>query len=319
MGLTRLDSSRELVALPTQSLVLTLVSDYWSAEHPPLPSAALVALLGEFDITEHAARAALSRLSRRGMMVVSKQGRRTFHNLSAHGQRLLHQGMERFVTFEGEAAQEWDGRWAVASFSIPEEQRHIRHVVRTRLRWHGFAPLYDGTWVSPWVHKAGLATEVFADQTVDSSTVFIASVLPDTLPTGSPVNAWQLDEIAQEYRDFIAEYQPLLERLDEGETGTREALWTRTNAVYTWRRFHSVDPGLPVSMLPDDWPRAEAREIFTTLYDQLGPLAEARVRQHVATFEPDLAGQVSHSTVEDIARSLAAVSESLTLSAPSRP
>ncbi|HLM89689.1 MAG TPA: hypothetical protein VK284_11800, partial [Streptosporangiaceae bacterium] len=48
-------------------LLLTLLGDYWWQRTEPLPSAAIVALLGEFGVSDSAARAALSRLTRNGL------------------------------------------------------------------------------------------------------------------------------------------------------------------------------------------------------------------------------------------------------------
>ena len=45
----------------SQQLLVTLISDYWFASTEPIPSAALVALLAEFGVTETGSRAALSR------------------------------------------------------------------------------------------------------------------------------------------------------------------------------------------------------------------------------------------------------------------
>jgi hypothetical protein len=56
-------------------LLLTLLGDYWWQRTEPLPSAAIVALLTEFGVSDSAARAALTR---NGLLVTSKTGRRTF-------------------------------------------------------------------------------------------------------------------------------------------------------------------------------------------------------------------------------------------------
>ena len=53
-------------------LLLTLLGDYWWRRTEPLPSAALVALLAEFGVSDSAARAALSRLTRNQLLVTSK-------------------------------------------------------------------------------------------------------------------------------------------------------------------------------------------------------------------------------------------------------
>ena len=55
-------------------LLLTLLGDYWWRRTEPLPSAALVALLAEFGVSDSAARAALSRLTRNQLLVTPRAG-----------------------------------------------------------------------------------------------------------------------------------------------------------------------------------------------------------------------------------------------------
>jgi phenylacetic acid degradation operon negative regulatory protein len=45
----------------------------------------------------------------------------------------------------------------------------------------------------------------------------------------------------------------------------------------TWREFADVDPDLPDALLPADWPRAQARAVFTELDEALRPLALRRL------------------------------------------
>ncbi len=54
-----------------------------------LPSAGLVALANEFGITSTSARAALSRLARRGLLDSTKDGRRTFYGLTPRAEQVL--------------------------------------------------------------------------------------------------------------------------------------------------------------------------------------------------------------------------------------
>src|ERR687895_1125063 len=136
-------------------LLLTLLGDYWWQQTEPLPSAALVALLAEFGVSDSAARAALSRLTRNRLLVTSKSGRRTFVRLSGRAARILDEGARRIFSFGG-TTWPWDGEWSLVAFSIPEHNRSARDALRKQLRWLGFAPLYDGVWVSPRDH----ATEV---------------------------------------------------------------------------------------------------------------------------------------------------------------
>ncbi|HYZ55043.1 MAG TPA: hypothetical protein VE733_16280 [Streptosporangiaceae bacterium] len=142
------DTAAGSVAQRPPRLLLTLLGDYWWRRTEPLPSAAIVALLAEFGVSDSAARAALSRLTRSGLLVTSKSGRRTFVRLSDRAARVLDDGARRIFSF-GQATQAWDGMWSLVAFSIPENNRAARDALRKQLRWLGFAPLYDGLWVAP--------------------------------------------------------------------------------------------------------------------------------------------------------------------------
>ncbi|WP_218133617.1 PaaX family transcriptional regulator [Lentzea fradiae] len=273
-----------------QHLLLTLLGDYWYGQPAPLPSAALVALLGEFGITEISARATLSRLSRRGLLTLSRVGRNTYYALSGRAARVLEDGLRHIVAF-GATEQPWSGSWTVAVFSVPEEQRDLRHALRTRLSWLGFASLFDGVWVCPHERVAEI-TGVLSELGIDSATVLRAEVAEGSPLGGDPLTAWDLDALRARYDALIDEYSPVRTRLAEGSIGTAEALVVRTALMDAWNRFPGLDPGLPSVLLPQPWPRARARELFTELYDALALLAEQRVKQVIGRYDRDVAALV---------------------------
>src|SRR5690349_8086653 len=181
-------------------LLLTLLGDYWWRRTEPLPSAALVALLAEFGVSDSAARAALSRLTRNQLLVTSKSGRRTFSRLSSRAAEILDDGARRIFSF-GAASQPWDGMWSLVAFSIPEDNRAARDALRKRLRWRGFAPLYDGLWVSPRDHAAEVIG-CLKDLDIATGTAFRATSVPANGEI--PAQAWDLDGLRQRYECFIA-------------------------------------------------------------------------------------------------------------------
>jgi len=277
-----------------QHLLVTLLGDYWNGRRDHLPSAALVALVEEFDVGEVSARAALRRLARRGVLESSKVGRNTYYGLSASATRTIVRSSSRILRL-GTGAQSWDGVWTVATFSLPEEQRGVRHLLRSRLRWLGFAPLFDGVWVSP--RAATDEVGEFLDELGISS----AAVLRAEEVVGTPlISAWDLADIRRAYDAFLADTGPLRERLNGGEVGAAEALIARTRLMDVWRTFPALDPDLPEAVLPADWPRGRARAVFGELYDALGPLAEARVREVVARFDESLAPLAAHHTTDAV-------------------
>lgn len=291
------DFPRFQVGAPPQHLITTLLGDYWISRSEQLPSAALVRLTEEFGVSAVAARAALSRLTKRNLLESSKLGRRTYYRLTDRAAAVMLEGRQRIMSFGLEQGA-WDGGWVMAAFSISEEQRDLRHALRARLRWLGFAPLYDGLWVSPTAN-ADRAAAVLTELEIPMSTIFRAEAL-DFAGMRAPQEAWDFDQLRRTYEEFVAQYSPLLERVRKGAVGASEALVARTGIMDTWRTFPNHDPGLPVELLPADWPRAAARDLFVEIYDTLGPLAEFRVRQIVAEFEPGLAELVAHHRTSSI-------------------
>jgi phenylacetic acid degradation operon negative regulatory protein len=283
-----------------QHLILNLFGDYWwgNAEH--LPSAGLVALVSEFDVSSTSARAALSRLGRRGLLASSKAGRKTFYGPTARTEVMMRQGADRIFSFGTDDTAPWDGTWVVVAFSVPEDHRDVRHALRMRLRWLGFAALYDGVWVSARA-DAAVTEAAIRECGVEQASIFRATSLSAATASGPgrhPLSAWNLDELRESYDGFIKRFEPVWDRVVSGEIRAGEALVERTAIVDTWRAFPALDPDLPAEVLPAGWPRRRAREIFAQVYDSLGPLAEARFRQVISKYAPDLAGLAHHLTTQ---------------------
>jgi phenylacetic acid degradation operon negative regulatory protein len=275
-------------------LLLTLLGDYWWQRTEPLPSAVIVALLAEFGVSDSAARAALSRLTRNGLLVTSKSGRRTFSRLSSRAAAILDDGARRIFSF-GAANQPWDGMWSLVAFSIPEDNRAARDALRKQLRWLGFAPLYDGLWLSPRDHAAEVIGYL-KDLDITTATAFRATSVP--VECDIPARAWDLARLRSQYECFIAFARQLRDTTAAGQMPPMDALIARTRVMDEWRAFPGLDPDLPAELLPSAWPRAQARELFIGCYDLLGPLAARRVRQIITRYSPELAGRAAYHSSE---------------------
>ncbi|HEX6526755.1 MAG TPA: PaaX family transcriptional regulator C-terminal domain-containing protein [Streptosporangiaceae bacterium] len=271
-------------------LLLTLLGDYWWQRSEPLPSAAIVAVLAEFGVSDSAARAALSRLTRNGLLITSKTGRSTFVQLSTRAAAILDDGARRIFSF-GAANQPWDGMWSLVAFSIPEDNRAARDHLRKQLRWLGFAPLYDGLWVSPRDHAAEVADHL-KDLGITTATAFRATSVPGQ--EDIPARAWDLNGLRARYEHFIAFAGKLRDATAAGLVPAADALVARTRVMDEWRAFPGLDPDLPAELLPGGWPRAAARELFICCYDLLGPLAAKRVRQIITDYSPELARRAAY-------------------------
>lgn len=287
---------RAQVGTTPQHLLMTLLGDYWSGRAEHLPSAALVELLAEFDISEASARAALNRLTRRELLLSSKRGRNTYYGLHPRALALLQDTARRIVAFGTQEARPWDGVWTIVAFSVPETQRELRRTIRTRLRWLGFAALYDGLWCCPW-NEQEAAFAILSDLGVGSATIMRAAV--DARSTMQPMAAWDLQALRRQYLEFEKAFTPVLDNVRQGTVTTSEALVHRTVVMDSWRSFISVEPDLPAELHPEDWPRSRVRALFVELYDSLAPVARARCQQIIAKQSRELAALVTSHPAAD--------------------
>nr|BFE59754.1 PaaX family transcriptional regulator C-terminal domain-containing protein [Dactylosporangium thailandense] len=282
-----------------QGLAVTLMADYTLRTRAWLPSAAIVTLLIESGVSEAGARTAISRLARRGVLQGRRNGRHSSYRLATAAADQLSAGGQWIVS-SAAGAEAWDERWTLIAFSLPQQERARRRELRNRLRWLGYAPLYDGLWISP--HALTDLVSVQLDEVApEAITVFRARHAEFGAATRrDPLQAWDIAAIAAHYDTFTRRWRPLLHRIAAGRVGGAEAVRARTEVMDTYRRFAVLDPRLPVRLLPPDWPRPAARDVFTAVYDGLARTAEEHVRA-VATRHADRSmPAVSAHTVAEI-------------------
>ena len=93
---------------------------------------------------------------------------------------------------------------------------------------------------------------------------------------------------------------PLRSQVAAGSLGSAQALRARTELMDEWRNFRTRDPDLPGQLLPEGWPQAAARQLFTELYNGLGPLAAVRFRQLLSESAPELVDLVRYYDTESL-------------------
>ncbi|WP_271189602.1 PaaX family transcriptional regulator [Dactylosporangium matsuzakiense] len=271
------DLPRRQSGASPQSLAVTLVADYTLRNDTWLPAVALVALLGEFGLSKAAARVAISRLTRRAVLESYRHGRFTSYRLTRQAAMELSVGGVGIAAFAAEP-ESWDGHWTFVTFSMPKEESTRRNALRVYLRWHGFAPLYDAVWVSPQPlppHElAGLAAEASG-----AITVVRARHIP--LGTGAdrnPVDAYDVEAVAERYDIFVRRWSRLLPGIANGSVTGSAAVRARTEVMESYRQFPTIDPMLPTQLMPAHWPRPQARDVFIAVYDGLAESAQEHVR-----------------------------------------
>ena len=232
------------------------VGDGW------LPVALLVRLLAELDVDETAVRSAISRLKRRGLLVSSRRGGAAGYALTDAAVAILTEGDARiFAPIEPRLA---DG-WLLAVFSVPESERAKRHVLRTQLAALGFGACASGVWVAP-AHRLDLTRASLERHDLAAYVdLWHAAYLAFGDIVEHAATWWDLGGVRAAYQEFLA--GDATDQADPIDPGAVFAAWVRV--LTAWRRLPYLDPGLPVELLPADWPAPAARALFGAARDRL--------------------------------------------------
>ncbi len=253
---------------------MTVYGLYSRAEGGWMSVAALIGLLTDLGVDEPAVRSSISRLKRRGILRASRRGGAAGYALSDEALAILREGDRRI--FRRERAAVGDG-WLLAVFSVPETERHKRHVLRSQLAQLGFGTAAPGVWIAPaHLHDAtaGMLRRLGLDTYAD---LFRADHIAFGDLAGKVRQWWDLDQLERLYGQFLDTHGPLLRRWRSHPAGEREAFAGYVRVLTDWRQLPYLDPGLPVELLPGNWIGVRAAELFFALQARL----EEPAREHV--------------------------------------
>jgi phenylacetic acid degradation operon negative regulatory protein len=235
-------------------MLFTLLGEFVLPDEGVAWTSAVLAAFERLGVAEKATRQALMRTSNAGWLRAEKVGRRTRWLLTPAATKLLTDGAQRIYEFGGPAG-DWDGRWVLAQVRIPEADRRVRHVVRTRLAWAGFGTLGPGLWISPHASREQEAVKVLTEAGVAGDAhVFVARRTGLSEVREMVATAWDLPEIEAEYEQFAAEFR--------APAVPSDVLLRQLELVHAWRRFPTLDPSLPRELLPPRWTGHQAAELF---------------------------------------------------------
>ena len=132
--------------------MVTLLGTYVRPFGNVVWSGGLVVLLAEFGFSHGAARVALTRLVRRGLITRVRSGRLVHYRITPRCERLLLEGDGRIFSLGD--PRDGGGTWTLLWHQIPEDRRLERSRLARRLRFLGFGSVQDSVWVSPHDHFA---------------------------------------------------------------------------------------------------------------------------------------------------------------------
>ena len=154
--------------------------------------------------------------------------------------------------------------WVLAVFSVPEAERHKRHLLRSRLGRLGFGTAAPGVWIAParLYEETRHTLRRLATRPVRRP-VPAASTSASTATARAVARWWDLDAIAALHEEFLDAHEPVLRAWEErSAVEERDTVSERNTDAYrdylfaldSWRRLPYADPGLPAELLPEGWP-----------------------------------------------------------------
>jgi phenylacetic acid degradation operon negative regulatory protein len=244
-------------------------------------SGGLVKLIGEFGFSTEAVRAALSRLVTRGMLERHRDGRMIDYALTSHAHELLAEGDRRIFSF-GRRAPAADA-WTLLWHTIPEGRRVERSRLASRLRFLGFGSLQDATWIAASDREEEVRALIEQLDVGDYVSIFLARMARGSEAAILTSGAWDLDNLAPRYGEFVGEFAPLTEPLVRDTLTDREAFVTRTRLMHSFRDFSLHDPELPDSITPLHDLRLKAVSVFDAVYEGLDAAADRHFEEIAGT------------------------------------
>ncbi|MFI5754787.1 PaaX family transcriptional regulator C-terminal domain-containing protein [Streptomyces sp. NPDC051569] len=270
-----------------RSLIVTLYGAYGrTPDESPLPVAGLIRLLGALGVDAPSVRSSVSRLKRRGLLVPERTADGAAgYALSAEARQVLDDGDRRIYARPSPRLS--DG-WVLAVFSVPEAERHKRHLLRSRLGRLGFGTAAPGVWIAPgrlYEETRHTLRRLRLDPYVD---LFTGQHLGFEPTAEAAARWWDLTAIAEQHEGFLSLHEPVLRawesREEAGGDGAPEegapedAYRDYLLALDSWRRLPYADPGLPAELLPEGWPGDRSAEVFFRLHARLRDAGGAFVR-----------------------------------------
>jgi phenylacetic acid degradation operon negative regulatory protein len=268
---------RSVGAPGARSLLLTVLGEYVLPRTGGVWQETLVAALVSLGYSQQAARQAVARSTRDGWLVTERRGRRARMTLGDRTAELLTTGAERIYSFG--RPWEWDGRWLLVVLRVPEQSRAVRHQLRSRLAWTGLGSLGGGVWLTPHVERENELAAAINDEPAAGARSFIARSGAIGDPEQLVAEAWDLDGVREQYLAFIDDFSRV-------RAVTPEACFRQqTLLVHAWRKFPFLDPDLPAALLPDQWPRERAHDLFVNRHERWHDKAREYFAQLESGFE----------------------------------
>lgn len=217
------------------------------AHRAELPGVGLTRLLGDFGLTEAAARALLLRMRQEGKLESVRRGRGVGYRLAGEYARRY----QRIRAADPALEAGWPGSFHALLYQVPESHRPFRDALRRAAVGLGYGLLQQGVLIA----MADRTAELALGEAPADAQLFVTRLAMDDADAARAARlAWDLDELGGVYEGHIGALRAALDGLagppEPGPHTLRRYADLLRNAMVESLR----SPRLPAALFPADWP-----------------------------------------------------------------
>lgn len=149
---------------------------------------------------------------------------------------------------------QWDGKWRIISYEIPESKREIRDRLRREMQGWGLGPWHRSFWLTPHPVVERLRQLVLGKeeekyiQAFESNYVFgDREILIEKV--------WKKSQLDKNYRELFKKWHEIL-------SSSQEKLIKFKKIIDHYINLLKVDPGLPKELISENWIGFEGWKIY---------------------------------------------------------
>lgn len=223
----------------------------------------LIYLTRPFGLSPDTLRPCLMRMKKKNLLNSSKEGGKTWYQLSRRSRRI---SRNIASPFRDPNWSDWNGMWRGVLFKTGRDSK--RAALRKKLSAYRLVCLEKGFWIRPYLEEEEMRSGF--DQAFLEEDVSLLRFLPDHPNFILQVKElWNSDELNREFQSLLQKL-PSQDDLPEGA----QALVLRANLGHQVIGLLSRNPQLPGALLPRDWKAPALRKRFFTLDKELAKRAE---------------------------------------------
>lgn len=235
-----------------------------------LPGHVVVRALEPLGFKEAAMRATLRRNVAKGLLTHERSGAEVRYSLSETGRSLVSQGQQRVS--DPNALTHQSDEWTMLTIPEGPTLRNERYQLHLRLAWAGFGRLMPNVWITPGrVDVTTLLQDAFEGTPPVDAIGFTAVPIARDDVSAMIARAWDLDAIRAEHATFLSQWaSPTFDR--------ENPLADLVHLLNDWGTLLLVDPGLPSTGLPRDWPGKGSQRALTSAKARLWDAAREQLQ-----------------------------------------